>query len=256
MPQNKTTEQKKPFVLITGASGGIGQALVEVFTQANYRVIAIDINKAPNNLQCHYFIQADLQRIAKDDLYAQQILSKITAYLGDKGLKGLINNAAIQILGEFDTLSRKNWYETLETNLLAPVFLTQALLKHLEIAQGCVLNISSIHANLTKPHFTAYATSKAALSGLTRAMAVELGNKIRINALEPAAIDTPMLRAGFEHNTEGFEQLKHFHPSKSIGTPKELGKLARLIIEYESLFLNGAIIPFDGGIGTCLYDPN
>src|SRR3546814_1878609 len=76
-----------------------------------------------------------------------------------------------------------------------------------------------------KPAFVAYATSKAALSGMTRAMAVELGARVRVNAIEPAAIDTPMLRAGFEGNDAGYEQLRIFHPVKAIGSAYELGVL-------------------------------
>src|SRR3546814_2586377 len=101
-----------------------------------------------------------------------------------------------------------------------------------------------------KPAFVAYATSKAALSGMTRAMAVELGSRIRVNAIEPAAIDTPMLRAGFEGSSEGYERLRNFHPAKVIGNAYDLGSLARAIIEVPSVFLNGAVIGFDGGIGA------
>ncbi|MEK7991440.1 MAG: SDR family oxidoreductase, partial [Thiotrichaceae bacterium] len=165
-------KHSNPYIIITGACGGIGQALVKAFAQTDYQVIATDIINAPDDLPCHYFIQADLQRTVQDEIYAQQIFAQIKSCLNGNGLKGLINNAAVQILGNFDILSRNEWYTTLETNLLAPVFWTQAFLPELEKLQGCVLNISSIHAHLTKPHFTAYATSKAALSGLTRSMAV------------------------------------------------------------------------------------
>jgi NAD(P)-dependent dehydrogenase (short-subunit alcohol dehydrogenase family) len=249
-------KDSKPYIIITGASGGIGQAFVKIFAQAGYSVIATDIVDAPDNLPCYHFIQADLQRTVQDEVYAQYIFTQVKACLNDNGLKGLINNAAVQILGNFDILTRSDWYNTLEVNLLAPVIWTQAFLPELEQTQGSVLNISSIHAKLTKKNFAAYATSKAALSGLTRSMAIELGNKIRINAIEPAAIDTPMLRAGFADNREGFEQLKSYHPSQTIGTPEELGKLALFIVENESLFFNGAIVSFDGGIGSCLHDPN
>src|SRR3546814_5507046 len=105
-----------------------------------------------------------------------------------------------------------------------------------------VLNIRSIHARLTKPGFAAYATSKAALSGLTRAMAVELGSRVRVNAIEPAAIATPMLRAGFADNENGYRQLNDLHPSGNIGSPDELAQLARLLIASDNNFLNGAEI--------------
>src|SRR3546814_7667641 len=77
-------------------------------------------------------------------------------------------------------------------------------------------------------------------------MAVELGSRIRVNAIEPAAIDTPMLRAGFEGSSEGYERLRNFHPAKVIGNAYDLGSLARAIIEVPSVFLNGAVIGFDG----------
>src|SRR3546814_4724402 len=89
---------------------------------------------------------------------------------------------------------------------------------------------------------------------MTRAMAVELGARVRVNAIEPAAIDTPMLRAGFEGNDAGYEQLRIFHPVKAIGSAYDLGVLAKTLIEMPSMFLNGAVIEFDGGIGACLHD--
>lgn len=242
-------------IVITGASGGIGQALVKVFAQAGYRVIATDKVEPEQELRAH-FIQADLQRTVQDEDYANTVFAQIRAALNNQPLKALINNAAVQILGKVDSLSRNDWQTTLEVNLLAPFFWTQAFLPELEQTQGSVLNISSIHAKLTKKEFAAYATSKAALSGLTCSMAIELGSKIRINAIEPAAIDTPMLRAGFADNPEGLEQLRDYHPSQTIGTPEELGKLALFMVKNESLFFNGVVVAFDGSIGKFLHDPD
>src|SRR3546814_11203245 len=107
------------------------------------------------------------------------------------------------ILESADALSRENWRSTLDVNLLAPFLWAQAFLPELEAVQGTVLNISSIHARLTKPNFIAYATSKAALCGMTRAMAVELGARVRVNAIGTEAIDRPTLRGGFDGKTGG-----------------------------------------------------
>lgn len=241
--------------LITGASGGIGQSLVKTFTDSGYAVIATDIALQPSGMVCEHFIRADLFRTVEDKLYAEEVFADIKKLLNNRPLKAIIHNAAIQILGGVERLVREDWHVSMNVNLLAPFFWTQAFLSELETAQGCILNISSIHARLTKANFIAYSTSKAALSGMTRAMAIELGNRVRVNAIEPAAIDTPMLRAGFEKAPEDFQRLERFHPSNCIGTPEKLGQLARMIIEADSLFLNGAVIPFDGGIGACLSDP-
>lgn len=242
-------------VIITGAAGGIGQALVRSFTEAGYDVIATDRRTAPDGLLCRHFVQADLQRTVLDSDYAETVFLQIREHIDNRPLKALVNNAAVQILGATDDLSRKDWSTTLDVNLLAPFFWAQAFLPELEADHGTVLNISSIHARLTKPNFVAYATSKAALSGMTRAMAVELGARIRVNAIEPAAIDTPMLRAGFEGNELGYERLSQSHPTANIGKPEELAFLARMIVESNISFLNGAVINLSGGVQGRLHDP-
>jgi NAD(P)-dependent dehydrogenase (short-subunit alcohol dehydrogenase family) len=245
----------QPAVLITGASGGIGRELVRRFAGAGYSVIATDVAGASESLGAACFVAADLQKTVEDETYAASTFAEIRSCLNGRPLRALINNAAVQICGPAAQLSRADWRRTLDVNLLAPFFWTQAFLTELEAAKGSVVSISSIHARLTKPKFAAYATSKAALSGMTRALAVELGSRIRINAIESAAIDTPMLRAGFEGDENGLRQLENFHPSHGIGTPMELAELALMLVKAESPFLNGAVVPLDGGIGSCLHDP-
>lgn len=249
------SERAGGHVVVTGAAGGIGQALVRCFAEAGYSVIATDRCAIPEDLPCRHFVQADLQRTTAESDYAETIFTQIREHLGGRPLKALVNNAAVQVLGPVDKLSREDWRATLDVNLLAPFFWTQTFLPELEACHGTVLNISSIHARLTKPAFVAYATSKAALSGLTQAMAVELGARIRINAIEPAAIDTPMLRAGFSENELGYLKLNQCHPTATIGKPEELASLARMIVESNMEFLNGAMIDFSGGLRARLHDP-
>lgn len=171
------------------------------------------------------------------------------------GLNVLINNAAVQVLGGVGSLSMADWNQTLNVNLLAPFALVQGLLLQLDAADGCVINVSSIHARLTKPNFVAYATSKAALSGMTRAMAVDLGARVRVNAIEPAAIETDMLKAGFAHQPEEYVILQGCHPQGRIGTPAEVASLALSIACGNLRFLHGTCIAMDGGISGRLHDP-
>lgn len=252
MMEDNTTHK---HVIITGAVGGIGHALVRCFAEADYDVIATDKIGAPSDLPCAHYIQADLQRTVDEPAYADAVFAEIRTALANKPLKALINNAAVQILGPAESLSRDDWRRTLDVNLLAPFFWAQAFLPEMEAASGMVLNISSIHARLTKPNFVAYATSKAALSGMTRALAVELGDRIRVNAIEPAAIDTEMLRAGFAGDPAGFEKLANHHPSRAIGTPPDVAQLARRILEMPGVFTNGMLAQYDGGISSRLHDP-
>jgi len=242
--------------LITGAAGGIGKAIAKEFSDSGYKVIATDIVKQPKDLDCDFYIQADLAKTVVDEIYANKIFEKIRTTLDNQSLNVLINNAAIQILRSTDNLTREDWQRTLNTNLLAPFIWTQTFLPELEKSKGNVVNISSIHANLTKKNFVAYATSKAALSGMTKAMAVDLGGRIRINAIEPAAIETEMLKSGFSGKPELYSQLENCHPQQRIGKPKEVAKLALVLSDSEIQFMHGAIIGLDGAISGKLFDPD
>lgn len=238
--------------LITGASGGIGQAMAHKFTDSDYQVIGVDSVSKPPELVCWQYVQMDLRALVSSD--AGAVLSPVSELCAG-GLHVLVNNAAVQVLGGVEELTISDWYRTLDINLLVPYSLTKGLLPQLESVGGCVINISSIHARLTKAGFVAYATSKAALSGMTRAMAVDLGARVRVNAIEPAAIQTPMLEAGFEGKPEEFAQLQVSHPQGRIGTPEEVAALALSVASGELQFLHGACIGLDGGISGRLHDP-
>lgn len=245
----------KKKVLITGVNGGIGRALVDAYVKAGYQVIATDFRNMIWTSNEVKTIDIDLQEFVHNSAYADDKVNKLSDLIGDHGLDVLINNAAVQILGGMNNLTRNDWRTSLDVNLIAPFLLTQALLISLEKCSGCVINISSIHARLTKRNFIAYATSKAALSGMTRAMAIDLGNRIRVNAIEPAAIGTEMLKASFSGKTEELDTLESCHPVNRIGKPEEVAELALTISEGKYGFLHGACIPLDGGIGARLHDP-
>lgn len=245
----------KDAVIITGALGGIGRSLCEEFHSHGYFVVAID--RAAGTVPAHVNIQADVREMVSDADARARLLEQLEEALDREGgpLKGLINNAATQIRGGVESLSFAQWQETLETNLLGPFFLAQALLPRLEKSHGAVVNISSIHEKLTKSGFVAYATSKSALSGLTRAMAVDLGSRVRVNAICPAAINTPMLEAGFAEKPEAFAALHGAHPTGRIGMPEEVAQLARYLVSDAPPFLTGSCLGLDGGIAGRLHDP-
>lgn len=244
--------------LVTGAAGGIGRALARTFSDAGYHVIATDIVESPGGIACASYIPGDLVKFVRDEHYAEGMVQKVRAALSGKHLRVLINNAAVQILGGVDHLGRSDWQSTLDVNLLAPFLLTQALLPDLEATNGSsasVINIGSIHARLTKKGFVAYATSKAALAGMTRAMAIDLGPRIRVNAIEPAAIETEMLKAGFVDKPDQYAGLSRIHPQQRIGEPEEVAFFALAIADGGMRFLHGACIGIDGGLASRLFDP-
>ena len=148
-----------------------------------------------------------------------------------------------------------DWDETLETNLIAPFLLIQSLLPDLERARGSVVNIASVHATATKPGFVCYATSKAALVGMTRVLAVDLGPRVRINCISPAATATPMLMAGFADKPAQFLELGQMHPMERIAEPAEVAQTAIFLASEQASFITGACLSVDGGIAGRLHDP-
>ncbi len=247
---------KSKTVIITGACGGVGEALTSCFMEAGYFVVATDRRTKPNGGLCFdYYLSADLEQTVHDQEYAEKIFKTIKKESPPESIHVLVNNAAVQILGGLDELSVTDWQQTLNVNLIAPFIWARGFASELERGQGSIINISSIHARLTKKGFVAYATSKAALSGMTRALAADVGSRIRINAIEPAAIDTPMLKEGFVGNEEGYDKLQGFHPLGRIGRPDEVGRLAVFLADKSVGFTHGATLPIDGGIGARLFDP-
>lgn len=239
--------------LITGALGGIGQALCSEFQKAGYFVIGTD--KREGKCACDAFLNIDIRDLYSKPEAREKLIAEVRAILGERGLTVLINNAASQVLNRADDVKIADWDDTLETNLVAPFLLIQSLLADLEKARGSVVNIASIHAVATKPGFVCYATSKAALVGMTRALAVDLGPRVRVNAINPAATATPMLLAGFEGRSAEFDELAKKHPLERIAQPWEVAKTALFLASPDAAFITGASLHIDGGIGGRLHDP-
>lgn len=243
--------QGERVALITGAAGGIGRALVATFEAQGWRVVSTD--RVALDRPSHVVGSlADLSR--PDTAGGAALIAALRAETRGE-LAAIVHNAAFQVVKPMAELSADDWQTTLNVNLMAPFWLTQAFLPELKAHHGSVLAISSIHERLTKPGFVAYATSKSALSGMVRAMAVDLGGQVRVNAICPAAIGTPMLKAGFDGQPEAFARLQAHHPIGRIGTPEEVAELAAFVCSDRSPFMTGACLDLSGGISGRLHDP-
>lgn len=246
---------KQPAVLITGACGGIGRALCNAFSKAGYFTIATDVVAEEDACNYEQYIRVDLGEMVADESLGGRFVAQVNAALSGKELKGLINNAAVQKLAHLDELELADFQTSLDVNVTAPLLLASLFLDELARARGSIVNIGSIHASLTKPAFISYATSKAALQGLTRALAVDLGEQVRVNAIQPAATDTAMLRDGFRGNAAGLASLEKYHPANRLAMPEEIAAMAVFLVSDECGFMTGSIINVDGGIGARLHDP-
>ena len=245
--------------IVTGSSGERGNAICTKLINANFTVIGIDCNEASFEDNNYHHIKYDLgsltsiEEMEKINLLITNALNS----LKKNKISLLVNNAAVQNLGNINEIKINELQHTFNVNLFAPLFLIQLLMKKFDPDHGSVINISSIHAKLTKPRFIEYATSKAALSALTRNIAVDVGSKFRINAIEPAAIETKMLLDGFEGSQKAnlLKKLKRVHPQNRIGNPNEIAELVLSIFSGDLKFLHGECISIDGGISSRLFDP-
>ena len=246
-------------VLVTGAAGGIGNVLVEFLSNNGFKVIGSDYpNAQPYSAyehHCQGWIPADLERLSQDQGELDAFSAAVLEATPNGDLFGIVHNAAVQVVRSFDQLTPADWQKSLAVNVLAPAMISRKLLPVLQSNSGSIVHIGSIHSTLTKKGFAAYATSKAALSGLTRSMAVELGDSVRVNAIAPAAISTPMLEAGFGDNPNLQAQLEAFHPTGSIGRPDDVARAVLFLLDPSNAFLNGCILPLGGGIHNRLHDP-
>jgi len=240
-----------PVVLITGAAGAIGRALVSVFEQAGWQVVSTDRVALPRAGH----VQADMA-VCADPAHPghARVLAALRAATRGR-LKALVANAAHQVVKPGHELTAADWQMTLGVNLMAPFWLAMAFREELAAQRGSFLAVSSIHEKLTKPGFVAYATSKAALSGMVRALAVDMGEQVRCNAICPAAIATPMLMAGFEGRPDALAALEKFHPVGRLGRPEEVAQAALYACSDGAGFLNGACLDLSGGIAARLHDP-
>ena len=241
-----------PTVIVTGAAGGIGRSMVSVFDEAGWRVVSTDKEAIERPLH----VIGDLAACADPDgPEGARIVAELRAAAAGGSLQALIHNGAHQVIKGITHLTPTDWRTSLDVNLLAPFWLTIAFLPELEANHGCMVAISSIHERLTKPGFVAYSTSKAALSAMVRAMAVDHGSRVRFNAICPAAIGTPMLHAGFADRPDALQALERFHPAGRIGDPDEIAQTALFLCSDKAKFINGACIDVSGGIGARLHDP-
>jgi len=241
------------YVVVTGSNGGIGTAICNYLKEKEYSVIGIDRAKDKNTLDT--FIEFDISKITSDPVAYDALNLAITNAIGKNRLLGLVNNAAVQILGNIDNTTIVDFKHTLDVNVVAPFALTKMLKNKLSQSNGSIVNIGSIHAKLTKPGFISYATSKTALLGLTQSLAVDCGNDIRVNAIQPAATATEMLLAGFEDNPTAFNTLKEYHPTGNIASPREIAVAVKFLLSDEIPFANGTVLDLNGGIGVRLHDP-
>ncbi len=235
-------------VVLTGASRGIGHATVKRFSDEGWRIITCSRDAIPEACQrdpnwAHH-ITADLGDRADMDRF----MTEANACLEGGPLSALVNNAAISPKTDFkERLGCLNgtvdqWREVFELNFFAPLTLGRGFATALRKGGGAIINITSIAGHEVHPFAgSAYSTSKAALSALTREMAVEFaGLGIRVNAVAPGEIETSMIG-------EEYEALIPRIPMKRMGQPSEVASAVFRLCTPDFGYVTGTEIFVTGG---------
>ena len=240
------------ILLITGAAGGIGQATVDVFTKRGWKVIGVDRSPKYEGFPGEgMYIQADISLPEK----LEEIYEKVSTFTDT--LDAVVHNAAIQIAKPLIETTAEEWDTVMASNLRS-VFLGAKLAYPLLKAHGggAIVNVSSVHAVATSANIATYAASKGGLLALTRAMAIEFApDEIRVNAILPGAVDTPMLRAGLDRGHVGhgdmldrLENLARKTVNGRVGQPEEIARPIYFLADNtQSSFMTGQALIVDGG---------
>jgi NAD(P)-dependent dehydrogenase (short-subunit alcohol dehydrogenase family) len=242
---------KDHTVLITGAAGGIGRATVSLFTQKGWHVIGVDRADFGGGFPTDgLFVRSDISR--PEDM--QAIFDQ--AHQFTDSLNALVNNAALQVAKPLIQTSVEEWDMVMASNLRSVFLGVKLAYPLLKAGSGAVVNVSSVHAVQTSANIAAYAASKGGLLALTRAMAIEFApDNIRVNAILPGAVDTPMLRAGLGRGHVGqgdmqerLDNLARKTVSGKVGKPEEIAHAIYFLADNEqSSFMTGQALVVDGG---------
>ena len=237
------------YMLLTGASRGIGHATVKVFQEQGWEILTV--SRQPFSERCMWpsgrenHIQADLADIDNIDALADIVRSKLK---GGK-LAAMVNNAGIspkgpngERLGVRDT-DAATWMHVMNVNLISTALLVRALTPELIEAKASIVNVTSIVGSRVHPFAgVAYAASKAALAALTRELAHEYGSLgVRVNAIAPGEISTDILSPGTE------KIVNDLVPMKRLGMTLEVARTIPFLCSDESSYINGAEIHINGG---------
>jgi NAD(P)-dependent dehydrogenase (short-subunit alcohol dehydrogenase family) len=237
--------------LVTGASSGIGASIAAAMAASGARVaisgrdkkrlsaVAVEIEAAGGEAV-----------IVAGDLTAEGAPQRTVADTVEAfgGLDVLAHVAGIMALGPIAETPVESLDRQYEANVRAPFLLTQAALPHLKESRGSVIFISSMAALAAFPESSAYSASKGAIESLSRQLSVELAPAgIRVNAIAPGEIDTPMNARYYEENPGFVDEVKEFTPAGRLGTPEDIAPAAVFLASDAARFIYGVTVPVDGG---------
>jgi NAD(P)-dependent dehydrogenase (short-subunit alcohol dehydrogenase family) len=221
-------------IFVTGAASGIGQATVSAARSAGAVVAAADLAAISGLSMDDAAYRLDVSNPEQTELVVAQIIERF----------GRIDGSVTQFTLE-------NWHKALAVNLTGTMLTCRAVLPHMQAAgQGAIVTVASIYGMTGGPGNTPYNVTKGGVLQLTRSLAADYGPAgIRVNAVSPGYIDTPMTGM-FEHAPAMRDSFIDMHLLKRAGQPEEVAKVIRFLLSNEASFVTGANIPVDGGFSA------
>lgn len=238
----------KKVAIVTGASGGIGEKIVELLAINNFQVIGVYNNSLNNMIETqkklmNKNIEID---IFKADISKRSDVQNLTKFVLSKYNKidVLINNAGISEFKLFTDVTDEDWDKIINTNLYSTFCVTQEAVKNMiNNKSGCIINISSIWGLVGSSCESIYSISKAGIDAMTKSLAKELGpSNIRVNSIAPGFIDT---KINSNLSSEDVENIKKETPLQKLGTPIDIAKCVLWLADDN--FTTGQIISINGG---------
>ncbi len=248
---------KDKVVVITGGASGIGEAGTRIFAENGAKVIMLDVNEeAGKKLEAELLGKGQNVWFLKTDISKEEAVAENFAKIEEKygEVDALYNNASVFLGGrdtQIDRVETEIWNKVLAINLNGLYFCSKYAIRLMKRKGGSIINTASSAGVVGIPGCAAYSATKGATIALTRSMAVDYGKyNIRTNCIAPAAIETEMVKES-NLNDPDFDNdffLKQITPLRRWGKPADIANLACFLASDEGAYLNGVIIPCDGGI--------
>ena len=242
-------------VVITGGAKGIGGSCSEKFSTAGANVCILDIDEKGKDLADKlgsnvFYYRCDVS-IEKD---VKQTFGKMKEQFSE--IDVLVNNAGIQRYSKVTDTTEEEWDFVMNVNLKSAFLCSKYAIPLMQKKkQACVINVASVQAFISQQNVAPYTTSKSALLGLTRSIAVDYAPNIRSVAVCPGTIDTPMLRGAIQLSPdpdEVYQECVDMHLPKRVGTSDEVADLILFLASDNASFITGQAIRIDGGLGISI----
>ena len=232
-------------ILITGAGSGIGKATAELFAKEGARVALLDrdplVSRVAEAVGGHGFV-ADVT----DEKAVIDAVASAAAALGR--LDGVVNAAGIASNSKIDSTTRSEWDRVMAVNLTGPFLVSRAALPFLrQVTASTVVNVASASALLPSGAAAVYAASKGGLVQFTKSSAAEWAPAIRVNAVCPGAVDTPMVNERFVRDEAFDSRIRATYALQRLSSPEEIARSILFLTSDDSSFVTGAALAVDGG---------